>query len=266
MPALDPSNALDLFGAPLHAFFVLLGTAAAVAVFLHGARRGRALDDRLLAVLLGALVCGALGARLAVVWRYLDTDAAPSVLGLVLGGGQSVLGGLAGAYLGAVATKRLIGYRAGTGDLFAPAAAVGIGIGRFGCLLTEAPGVPTGSRWGTVVDAARAARIPGFPPRWIGVPLHPSFAYEIPFHFAMAVILWRLRARGACRDDLFKIYLAAYAPARFLLELVRGNPVVWHGLTRSQLFLAPSMALLAAYFLRRPWSAEPGLPAAGPSR
>lgn len=205
----------------------------------------------LVTVLAGALICGALGAKLAVLWRYLDAGAAPSLLGLLLSGGQSVLGGLSGAYLGALLTKRLVGYRAGTGDLFAPAVALGIGIGRFGCLLTEPPGVPTGGSWGVVVDAARAARIQAFPPQWIGVPLHPSFLYEIPFHLVMAGVLFRLRRRGAFRDDLFKLYCLAYAPFRFLLEFVRGNPVVWHGLTRSQLFLASATLLLAGAFLRR---------------
>jgi phosphatidylglycerol:prolipoprotein diacylglycerol transferase len=240
-----------MFGPWLHALFILLGTAVAVAVFVFGARRRRALSPELLAILVGALCGGSLGAKLAVVWRYVDTTTAPSLLGFFLRSGQSVLGGLAGAYLGAVLVKRLIGYRTGTGDLFAPAVALGIGIGRFGCLLTEPPGVPTGGSWGVVVDAARAARIPGFPPQWIGVPLHPSFVYEIPFHFAMAAVLFRLRARGAFRSDLFKLYLLLYAPFRFLLEFVRGNPLAWHGLTRSQLFLIPSMLLLTVSFLRR---------------
>jgi prolipoprotein diacylglyceryltransferase len=240
-----------VFGPWLHALFILLGTAVAVAVFVFGARRRRALSPELLAILVGALCGGSLGAKLAVVWRYVDTAAAPSLLGFFLRSGQSVLGGLAGAYLGAVLVKRLIGYRAGTGDLFAPAVALGIGIGRFGCLLTELPGVPTGGSWGVVVDAARAARIPGFPPQWIGVPLHPSFVYEILFHFVLAAVLFRLRARGALRSDLFKLYLLLYAPFRFLLEFVRGNPVVWHGLTRSQLFLIPSLLLLTVSFLRR---------------
>ncbi len=236
---------------PLHGLFVLLGSVVAAVVFLLAARRRGALGDELMAVLLGALIGGVLGAKLAVAWRYLDSVAVPSLLGFLLRSGQSVLGGLSGAYLGAVATKRLVGYRAGTGDLFAPAVALGIGVGRFGCLLTEAPGVPTGGSWGVIVDAARAARIPGFPPQWIGVPLHPSFVYEIPFHFLMTGLLFRLRARGAFRDDLFKLYLLAYAPFRFLLEFVRGNPVVWHGLTRSQLFLIPSVPLLAWAFLQR---------------
>jgi prolipoprotein diacylglyceryltransferase len=101
------------------------------------------------------------------------------------------------------------------------------------------------------VGAARAAEIPGFPPAWTGVPLHPSFAYEIAFHFLMLAVLLRLRRRPDLRGELFKIYLLAYAVFRFLIEFVRGNEVVWAGLTRSQLFLIPSTLLLAGYFLRR---------------
>ncbi len=248
---------IEPFGSPLHALFVLLGTVAAVLVFVAGAHRRRVFDQDMVVLLAGALLCGALGSKLAVVWRYLDRETAPSLLGLIVAGGQSVLGGLSGAYLGVIAAKRLIGYRAGTGDLFAPAVALGIGIGRFGCLLTETPGSPTGARWGVVVDAARAARIPGFPRAWIDVPLHPSFVYEILFHFAMAALLLRLRSRGELRDDLFKLYCLAYAPFRFLVELVRGNPPVWHGLTRSQLFLIPAIPLLALAFFRRRRSAPP---------
>src|SRR5215218_5891293 len=99
-----------MFGPWLHALFILLGTAVAVAVFVFGARRRRALSPELLAILVGALCGGSLGAKLAVVWRYADTAAAPSLLGFFLRSGQSVLGGLAGAYLGAVLVKRLIGY------------------------------------------------------------------------------------------------------------------------------------------------------------
>jgi prolipoprotein diacylglyceryltransferase len=146
-----------MFGPRLHALFILLGTVVAVIVFISGARRHRAFSPELLVILVGALCGGSIGAKLAVAWRYVDTAAAPTILGFFLRSGQSVLGGLAGAYLGAVLAKRVIGYRAGTGDLFAPAVALGIGIGRIGCLLTEPPGVPTGGSWGVVIDAARAA-------------------------------------------------------------------------------------------------------------
>jgi phosphatidylglycerol:prolipoprotein diacylglycerol transferase len=235
----------------VHGAFVALGALAAVIVFLVEARRRRTLDDRLFTILTGALFCGGVAAKLSTSWRYLAAAPDPTLAGMLLYGGKSVLGGLAGAYLGAIATKRLIGYRAPTGDVFAPAVALGIGIGRFGCLLTETPGTPTGLSWGVTVGAARAARIPGFSAAWIGVPLHPSFVYEIAFHFAMLAVLLCLRRRPDLRGELFKVYLLAYAVFRFLIEFVRGNETVWAGLTRSQLFLIPSTLLLAGYFWRR---------------
>ncbi len=67
----------------------------------------------------------------------------------------------------------------------------------------------------------------------------------------MLAVLLRLRPRPDLRGELFKVYLLAYAVFRFLIEFVRGNEVVWAGLTRSQLFLIPSALLLAGYFVRR---------------
>jgi phosphatidylglycerol:prolipoprotein diacylglycerol transferase len=260
--------ALERFPFPewVHGAFALAGTAAAVALFVAEARRRRRLDDGLVIVLLGTLICGAVGAKLATVWRYLEAAPHPSFWGAVLEGGKSVLGGLAGAYLGALLTKRAIGYRAETGDVFAPAVALGIGIGRIGCLLTELPGTPVGHPgwgWGVTLSAVQAARLPGMPAAWVGVPLHPSFLYEIAFQLAACVALLRLRFRPALRDRLFKLYLLAYALFRFAVEFVRGNEVVAWGLTRSQLFLLPSAALLA-WALRRRRDLPPPLPGTAP--
>ena len=57
--------------------------------------------------------------------------------------------------------KRLVGYRDETGDLFAPAVALGMAVGRVGCLLTELPGTPTGLPWGDHADARRGRGHPG---------------------------------------------------------------------------------------------------------
>ncbi len=235
----------------VHGLFVGLGTLAAVVVYVLEARRRHRLDDQHIAMMLGALICGGVAARLSTLWRYLTLAPEPTLWGAVLEGGQSVLGGLAGAYAGAVLTKRLIGYRGSTGDVFAPAVALGIGIGRFGCLLTEPPGTPTQLPWGISVSAERAALFVGVPQEWVGVPLHPSFAYEIAFHLLSFVVLRGLRARPELEGELFKLYLLAYALFRFAVELVRGNPVVGWGLTWSQMFLIPSSLLLIGYFIRR---------------
>ncbi|MCW2846726.1 MAG: diacylglyceryl transferase [Marmoricola sp.] len=230
-----------IWGVPTHALFVGLGVVAAVVVFVHEARRRGHTDDRLLIVVTGALVGGALFMRLGTWAQHLDLRENASLAEQWVYGNRSILGGLVGAWLGVHVAKRLCGYQLRTGDLFAPAVALGMGVGRIGCLLTELPGTPTGSAWGITLDRADAARLGAAP----GVPLHPSFAYEIVFHLvAFAAIWFWLRRRDLPPGEIFVLYVAAYGVFRFLVEFVRGNEAVWHGLTRPQLFLAVTVPLV----------------------
>ena len=243
--------AIGPYQVPTHGFFVLLGTLAATAVFLYEGWRRRMLSDKLLGVMVGTLLCGAIGAKVSTLWMYVEVASEPSLLGALIDGGKSILGGLAGAYLGALLFKRLLGYRTRTGDLFAPAIALGMAIGRVGCLLTEQIGTPTTLPWGVTLTPQLAPLIPNCPYCVPGVRLHPSFVYEIIFHLLMFALLWWLRPRVYVNGELLKIYLLAYAVFRFNVEFVRGNEVVWEGLTRSQLFLVPSTLLLGWYFVRQ---------------
>jgi phosphatidylglycerol:prolipoprotein diacylglycerol transferase len=237
---------------PTHGFFVLFGVMVATCVFFYEAGRRRMLDERILGVVAGTLFFGALGAKLSTLWVYVQASPEPSLAGVLIDGGKSILGGLAGAYVGALIAKRVLGYSERTGDLFAPAVALGMAVGRVGCLLTEQLGTPTALPWGVALSADLAARIPNCPYCAPGVRLHPSFVYEIIFHLAsFALIWWWLRPRVFVKGELLKIYLLAYAVFRFAVEFVRGNEVVWEGLTRSQIFLIPSTALLVLYFVRQ---------------
>jgi prolipoprotein diacylglyceryl transferase len=239
------------WGVGTHDFFVLLGCIAATLVYFYEARRRDMHNDQTTKVALGSLCFGALAAKLSTGWQYLVLAPEPSLLGLIEQGGKSILGGLAGAYAGALITKRIVGYREPTGDLFAPAIALGMAIGRWGCFLTEQLGTPTTLPWGIRVSKAAAARIPNCPACSAGLAMHPSFIYEIIFHALMFAVLWWLRPRVYVKGELFKIYLLAYAVFRFFVEFVRGNLIVWEGLTRSQLFLIPSTLLLLCYFWRQ---------------
>ena len=231
-----------MWGLDTHGLFVGLGVLAAVIVFVIEARRRGHTDDRLLIVVTGALVGGAVFMRLGTWLQHVDLRANASLAEQWAYGNRSILGGLVGAWLGVHVAKRLCGYRLRTGDLFAPAVALGMGIGRVGCLLTELPGTPTGSTWGIALDRAEATRLGADP----GVPLHPSFAYEIAFHLVAFAMLWFwLRRRPLPAGESFVWYVAGYAVFRFLVEFVRGNEVVWHGLTRPQLFLAVVIPLVA---------------------
>jgi prolipoprotein diacylglyceryltransferase len=172
------------------------------------------------------------------------------VAGAFIEGGKTILGGLAGAYVGVLLAKRAIGYRGHTGDLFAPAVAIAMAIGRVGCFLTEQVGTPTSLPWGISVSREVAAGIPMCPTCSPGAPMHPSFLYEIAFHTVMFVLLltW-LRRRSQVPGELFTIYLVAYAAFRFAVEFVRGNEVLVGGLTGPQVFLLATGPLLALRFV-----------------
>jgi phosphatidylglycerol:prolipoprotein diacylglycerol transferase len=239
---------------PTHALFVGLGVLAAIAVFVVEARRRGQTDERLVYVVLGAVVGGAVFMRMGTWMQHVDLRENASVTEQWLYGNRSILGGLFGAWLGVHVAKRLVGYRIRTGDLFAPAVAIGMAVGRVGCLLTELPGTPTGSTYGIRLDADAAARL-GAP---AGVPLHPSFVYEIVFHAAAFCVLWFwLRHRlAAAPGETLTLYLAGYGIFRFLVELVRGNEVAWMGLTRPQLFLLVTVPLI---LLRIAWQVRKGV-------
>lgn len=228
---------------PTHELFVLLGVLAAGAVFAVEARRRGQTDERLAFVILGAVVGGAIFMRMGTWLQHVDLRDNASLAEQWLYGNRSILGGLVGAWLGVHLAKRVTGYRSRTGDLFAPAVALGMAVGRVGCLLTETPGTPTAGGWGITLDDAAAGRT-GAP---AGVGLHPSFVYEIVFHLAAFLVLWLwLRHRSLPPGESFVWYVAAYGVFRFLVEFVRGNDLAWEGLTRPQLFLLATVPLVLA--------------------
>jgi prolipoprotein diacylglyceryltransferase len=236
---------------PTHEVFTLLGVAGALLLFHLEARRLGMEDERLWQVAAGALLGGAIFAKLGTSWQYLRADPEPSLGGLWLYGGKTVLGGLAGAYLGALVAKRLVGEHRSTGDAFAPAVCAGIAVGRIGCFLTEQIGTPTTLPWGIRVSPEVAARIPGCDGCGAGVPMHPSFLYEIAFLLVLFLVLRRLRGRIPVPGELFKLFLLAYGVFRFSVEFVRANPETAFGLSGSQIFLACTLPFLVAYFVRQ---------------
>jgi phosphatidylglycerol:prolipoprotein diacylglycerol transferase len=235
-----------------HNAFIALGVTAAAVVFFIECRRRKDVSEQMLWIVCGALIAGAVGAKLTALLGGIGDPVKPSLGPLIVHGGRSILGGLTGGYIGVLITKRVVRYSRPTGDLFAPAIALGMAIGRFGCFFSELPGTPTTLPWGIRLTALQVARIHNCPAYCRTSALHPSFAYEIVFHAVMFALLWmRWRWEPVLRDELLKLYLLCYTVFRFAVEFVRGNEVVWHGLTRHQLFLIPVFIWLVAHFLRR---------------
>jgi prolipoprotein diacylglyceryltransferase len=233
-----------------HAVFVALGTAIALVAAWRVAIRHRMAQRELVWIISGGLVGAALLARFGLVVRYLYLASDPTPSGFLEYGGRTLVGGLAGAYAGVVVTRRLIGFRRRTGDVLAPGVALGIGLGRIGCLLAERPGTVTTLPWG--VHAA--PNLPGCQPCQTGLAMHPSFLYESVFLVLAAWVLFALVRRPQpvrpwlVEGDLFKLFLLAYAAFRFGVEFVRGNPAIMFGLSGSQLVVLPAAIVLAAYF------------------
>jgi phosphatidylglycerol:prolipoprotein diacylglycerol transferase len=113
-------------------------------------------------------------------------------------------------------------------DLATPAAAVGYGVGRIGCLTSGDGdyGIKTTLPWG--VHMAKNALVPT--PDLV----QPTPVYELIFSLALAWLLWKLGNKSRPVGWLTGFYLAVSGLGRFLVEFVRINPPVFHGLSNAQ--------------------------------
>jgi phosphatidylglycerol---prolipoprotein diacylglyceryl transferase len=126
-------------------------------------------------------------------------------------------------------------------DLAAPAAAVGYGIGRIGCLLSGDGdyGVNTTLPWG--VHMARNALVPPNPPTAL---VQPTPIYELLFSLAVFWILWQLGRRSRPVGWLTGAYLVLSGIGRFLVEFVRVNPKIYFHGTMSNAQVAAAASVL----------------------
>jgi phosphatidylglycerol:prolipoprotein diacylglycerol transferase len=236
-----------------HDAFTILALAVGLGIYYFELRRRGMLDGPIVWISLTALVCGAIGARVITAWEHLEVYAAFAdrpFTEVIEHSGKSILGALAGGYLGIVVAKRAFDYRQSTGDCYALAIPVATAIGRVGCFLSELPlGTPTSLPWGISVSPAAAANFAVCP--GCGGPMHPSMLYEIAFNLVAVALILRYRHLVPVRGDTLKLYLLAAAIFRFLVEFVRGNEVQAFGLTGPQIILIPLVALLVAHFVRQ---------------
>ena len=131
-------------------------------------------------------------------------------------------------------------------DAASPAAALGYGIGRIGCLISGDGdyGIPTSLPWGMSFPN-------GIVPTTERV--HPTPVYEFLVAALIAWILWRLGARGlkthAPNGIIFAAYLVLTGIARFLVEMIRINPRSFYGLTNAQAASVVSVIAGVALFV-----------------
>ena len=172
------------------------------------------------------MVSSLLGARLTYVIFHLDefrgrwidvispiqSDGTVGIAGLVVLGGVALCIPVAVWFLkkrNIPALKML--------DILVPSLALGMGIGRIGCLLNGCCfGIPTDLPWGIEFPTTCLAGS-AYP----GQHIHPTQVYESLYGFAIMGILLLRSPHRRFTGELFFLFLVLYGIARFMNETVR---------------------------------------------
>jgi len=241
-PVLFEINGVPIYS---HGFFFLLALLSGTALLLFEARRRHWPKEEVIPITLAAFVGGMIGARLSILF-FNGWETAPIVLNFYalfdprIGPG-SILGGVAGAYIGGYIASRAIGKDGCACDAFAPAMALATAVGRIGDFLAAEDGLgkPTTLPWGVP--------IPG-----VDYLVHPAPLYDAAFNLMWLGVLWALRDHPRMQDgNLLKFGVAGYAVFRFFVEFVRNNRVLALGLTGQQYACILLLVALAVYYGRQ---------------
>jgi len=212
-----------------YALAMALAMLAGLLLFRWNARRAGIAPRRPLPILLAALGGGLLGAKLPAWLALLPEWLQGRFSWPAFFSGRTIVGGLVGGFLAVWLVKRLLGINTRYGNLLAPSLALGMALGRVGCLLAGCCyGMPTTLPWGVNFGD--------------GVPRHPTQVYEIIVLLAAFALLQRQVLRAA-PGRLLSGFLAAYFAGRFLEEYIRPDGCL-AGLTEFQWICLVGLALL----------------------
>lgn len=177
-----------------------------------------------LSIILGAVVGALLGSRIMGFLEHpYPLNSAEAVISFL--NSKTIMGGLFGGLLAVEITKKLIGERRSSGDLFTLPIILGIIIGRIGCFLSGVNeftyGSATTGPWGMDLGD--------------GLLRHPVALYEIIF---LSLLFWGfriLRQRVQLPEGyLFQLFMIMYFGFRFLIEFIKPNVFFTFGLSSIQ--------------------------------
>lgn len=165
-----------------------------------------------LSIVLGAAIGAFFGSRMVAFLENPIFTFNISALFTLLNS-KTIMGGLFGGLLGVEISKKIIGEKQSSGDLFVFPIILGIFIGRIGCFLSGINeftyGKVTTFFWG--MDLGDHLK------------RHPIVLYELVFLVFLFLFLWKLKQLNIKNGLLFQYFMISYFGFRFLIEFLKPN-------------------------------------------
>ena len=229
---LDPV-AFNIFGISIRWYGILisLGMILATVITMKRSKNYGIHPDRILDLILIVIPSGVIGARLYYVlfnWDYYKGDFFKIIN--IRAGGLAIHGGLIAGILMAILLCIIWNIRIlSIMDLGMPGVALAQAIGRWGNFLNkEAYGSPTDLPWAIVVE---------------GQSVHPTFLYESLWNFGLFLFLILFEKRKKYDGQIFLLYGMLYSFARFFIEGLRTDSLMFQQFRVAQIVSAVIFAI-----------------------
>ena len=238
---MDPV-AFHLFGIPINWYGLLIASAVIIGTILalrETKRKG--LDEEIfLDLLLYAIPFAIIGARIYYVifsWDFYKDN--PIKAFNIREGGLAIHGVIIAAVLVVIVFSKLRKQNPWVlTDIAAPSLILGQAIGRWGNFANqEAHGRPTDLPWGILID---------------GVKVHPTFLYESIWNLLVFFfLLWFRKNKAKENGEVFLLYLILYSVARFFIEGLRTDSLMWGPIRVAQLISLATIIIGSYIFYKR---------------
>ncbi len=200
-----------------YSFFVFLGLVAGLLTYFILIRKMGMKGEKTFHIVLAGVLGGILGSKL-FYWIFnfkAIIDQLPDLQ--LIFSGRTITGGLLGGTLSVLFIKYKLGIRDKKGNIFAPAIALGVAIGRLGCFFT-------GCCYGTETSLFTGVDFGD------QILRHPTQLYEFVF-FAGYFVYALLKLKTARPGILFFRLMNIYFIFRFFQEFIRYNEHLYLGLS-----------------------------------
>ncbi len=217
-----------------YAFFMLLAIFIGLIVYFKNAKKEKGLGENSIYLIFAALIGGILGAKIPIWILNFPTiiSSWPNIYPIL--SGRTITGSLVGGTLGVLYIKKKLKIKGRKGNVFAPAIAIGMAIGRIGCFLQGCCyGIATNLPWGINFGD--------------GILRHPTQIYEMLFMFGMFFYLNNKKKKNPKSGQLFSILMVGYFTFRFFIEFIRVEPKILFGLT---FFQYVSLAVVSWFLIK----------------